>query len=95
MVFGAGGFGDKPFSSSLDVVGHELTHGVVQYSKANLMYVGQSGATNEAVADYLGNAAQNRVEGIGEDSPLDGLLGDRLCASGRASSASTGTSTSR
>ena len=82
MVFGAGGFGYKPFSSSLDVVGHELTHGVVQYSKANLMYVGQSGATNEAVADYLGNAAQNRVEGIGEDSPLDGLLGDRLCASG-------------
>ena len=82
MVFGAGGYGYKPFSSSLDVVGHELTHGVVQYSDADLMYVGQSGATNEAVADYLGNAAQNRVEGIGENSPLDGLLGDRLCAGG-------------
>ena len=40
------------------------------------------GATNEAVADYLGNAAQNTVEGIAADDPLDGLLGDQLCADG-------------
>ncbi len=82
MVFGTGGYGYKPFSSSLDVVGHELTHGVVQYSDADLVYYGQSGATNEAVADYLGNAVQNTVEDIPESSPLDGLLGDRLCAQG-------------
>ncbi len=82
MVFGTGGFGYKPFSSALDVVGHELTHGVVQYSDADLLYYGQSGAANEAVADYLGNAVQNTVENIPETSPLDGLLGDRLCATG-------------
>ena len=81
MVFGAGGYGLKPFSASLDVVGHELTHGVVENSDADLTYYGQSGATNEAVADYLGNAVQNTVENIAEDSPLDGLLGDRLCTS--------------
>ena len=79
MVFGAGGFGFKPFGAALDVVGHELTHGVVEAENA-LLYFGQSGATNEAVADYLGNAAQNTVEGIAADDPLDGLLGDQLCA---------------
>ena len=81
MVFGGGGFGFKPFGAALDVVGHELTHGVVEAENA-LLYFGQSGATNEAVADYLGNAAQNTVENIAPDDPLDGLLGDQLCAHG-------------
>ena len=37
----------------LDVIGHELTHGVTQH-EANLTYSGQSGALNESVSDVFG-----------------------------------------
>ncbi|MEP6814696.1 MAG: M4 family metallopeptidase [Marmoricola sp.] len=82
MVYGTGGFGFKPFSSALDVVGHEMTHGVIQ-NTSNLMYVGQSGTINEAAADYMGNTIQNKVEHISPSSPLDGLLGEQLCKTSR------------
>ena len=42
-----------PFSADLDVVGHELTHGVDQYT-ANLNYLNQSGALNESMSDVMG-----------------------------------------
>ena len=38
---------------ALDVVGHELTHGVTQYTSA-LFYYAQSGAINEAFSDIWG-----------------------------------------
>ena len=41
------------FTKSLDVVGHELTHGVVS-NECNLVYQGQSGALNEHFADAFG-----------------------------------------
>jgi Zn-dependent metalloprotease len=41
------------FTKSLDVVGHELTHGVVQYT-SNLEYQDESGALNEHFADVGG-----------------------------------------
>lgn len=41
----------------LDFVGHELTHGVVQYT-ANLAYQGESGALNESFADIFGTAIE-------------------------------------
>lgn len=41
------------FTKSLDVVGHELTHGVVA-NECNLRYQGQSGALNEHFADTFG-----------------------------------------
>jgi Zn-dependent metalloprotease len=40
-------------TAGLDVIGHELTHGVTQH-EANLDYSGQSGALNEAMSDSLG-----------------------------------------
>ena len=53
MVFGDGdGQIFLDFTIPLDVIGHELTHGVTQYS-ANLDYYGQSGALNESVSDVL------------------------------------------
>jgi bacillolysin len=67
-----------PLSADLDVVGHELTHGVIQHS-ANLVYLNQAGAINEAVADYFGNAIDNEVSGIAMDDPAAGLLGEDLC----------------
>src|SRR5437868_15417272 len=37
----------------IDVIGHELTHGVTQH-EANLAYSGQSGALNESISDVFG-----------------------------------------
>src|SRR5207237_2112286 len=41
------------FTKCLDVVGHELTHGVTQYTAA-LEYEGESGALNEHISDVFG-----------------------------------------
>jgi Zn-dependent metalloprotease len=40
-------------TAGIDVIGHELTHGVTQH-EANLTYSGQSGALNESVSDVFG-----------------------------------------
>ena len=54
MVFGDGdGEIFDRFTKSLTVIGHELSHGVVQFT-AGLVYRGQSGALNESVADVFG-----------------------------------------
>ena len=53
MVFGDGDgevFG--PFTASLDVIAHELAHGVTQYT-SGLHYADQSGALNEHVSDVF------------------------------------------
>lgn len=42
------------FTISLDVIGHELTHGITQYT-ANLTYANQSGALNESFSDVFGS----------------------------------------
>jgi Zn-dependent metalloprotease len=55
MAFGNGDgelFGN--FTKNLDIVGHELTHGVVQFT-ANLPYRFQAGALNESMADVFGS----------------------------------------
>lgn len=55
MVFGDGDneFFNR-FTISLDVIGHELTHGVTG-NTANLTYLGQSGALNESISDVFGS----------------------------------------
>jgi Zn-dependent metalloprotease len=54
MAYGDGdGIVFNRFTASLDVVGHELTHGVVTFT-ANLDYENQSGALNEHFADVMG-----------------------------------------
>ncbi|MEU9979942.1 M4 family metallopeptidase [Streptomyces sp. NPDC050856] len=78
MVYGSGDDEYKPLSGDLDVVGHEMTHGVVEHT-ANLVYAGQSGALNEAIADYFGNAIDVTVSGMAMDHPDAGLVGEDLC----------------
>ncbi|WP_084137831.1 M4 family metallopeptidase [Chryseolinea serpens] len=46
----------------LDVVSHELTHGVTQY-EAKLQYKNESGALNESFSDILGKAVEFNVLG--------------------------------
>ncbi len=54
MVYGDGdGVIFRPLTGDLSVIGHELTHGVVQYS-GGLVYRDQSGALNEHIADVFG-----------------------------------------
>jgi Zn-dependent metalloprotease len=54
MVYGDGdGVVFRRFTRSLDVVGHELSHGVVQHTCA-LEYEGEAGALNEHFADVFG-----------------------------------------
>jgi Zn-dependent metalloprotease len=58
MSFGDGdGTNFTGFVNALDVIGHELAHGVVQYT-ANLEYKSQSGALNEHFADVFGSAVK-------------------------------------
>ena len=55
MVYGDGdGRLFRRFTASLDVIGHELTHGVTQYA-ATLGYSGQTGALNEHISDAFGS----------------------------------------
>lgn len=55
MVYGDGdGIIFQRFTKSADVVAHELTHGVVQYT-SGLDYFGESGALNEHFADVFGS----------------------------------------
>ncbi len=43
----------RRFTASLEIAGHELSHGVVQY-EANLRYGFEPGALNESIADVMG-----------------------------------------
>lgn len=55
MVFGDGdGLLFTDFTKSLDVIAHELTHGVTEHT-AGLEYHNQSGALNEAISDIFGS----------------------------------------
>ncbi|KUF13477.1 M4 family metallopeptidase [Streptomyces silvensis] len=78
MVYGGGDEEFKTLSADLDVVGHEMTHGVVEHT-AGLVYVGQSGALNEAVADYFGNAIDVNASKTPMDDPRAALIGEDLC----------------
>ena len=56
MIYGDGdGKIFNRFTQALDVIGHELTHGVTQH-ESGLIYEGQSGALNESISDCFGAA---------------------------------------
>ena len=88
MVFGNGsGVVFKDLTGDIDVAGHELTHGVTQFT-AGLNYTpDQSGALNESFSDMLGSAidalhnhrdATSHNWLIGEDIMADDLYGEAL-----------------
>ncbi len=63
MVFGDGdGEVFNRFTASVSVIGHELTHGVTQFT-ANLRYQGQSGALNESISDVFGVLVEQNAAG--------------------------------
>jgi Zn-dependent metalloprotease len=66
------------FAKSPDVMGHELTHGVVAFT-ANLDYFSQSGALNESFADVFGSLVEQRLRGEDFDG-ANWLIGDEIMA---------------
>jgi Zn-dependent metalloprotease len=81
MVYGDGdGRLFNRFTASLDVIGHELTHGVTQYTAA-LGYSGQTGALNEHLSDAFGIMVKQFALGqsAGES---DWLIGAEVLAAG-------------
>ncbi|MFJ2603890.1 M4 family metallopeptidase [Streptomyces sp. NPDC091279] len=79
MVFGDGdGEIFLDFTLPIDVIGHELTHGVTQYT-ANLTYFGQSGALNESVSDVFGSLIKQYTLGQSA-TEADWLIGAGLLA---------------
>lgn len=77
MVFGDGD-GDlfNRFTISLDVIGHELTHGVTE-DEAGLVYMFQSGALNESMSDVFGSLIKQYVLKQTADK-ADWLIGAEL-----------------
>jgi Zn-dependent metalloprotease len=60
LVFGDGdGIVFDRFTKPIDVVGHELSHAVTQFT-ADLTYQGQSGALNESLSDVFGACLKQR-----------------------------------
>ncbi|MEZ3179870.1 M4 family metallopeptidase [Streptomyces pimonensis] len=79
MVFGDGdGEIFLDFTIPVDVIGHELAHGVTQYT-ANLDYFGQSGALNESVSDVFGALIKQYTLGQTAEE-ADWLIGAGLLA---------------
>jgi Zn-dependent metalloprotease len=77
MVFGDGdGEVFNRFTIAVDVIGHELTHGVTD-SEAGLIYWGQAGALNESVSDVFGSLVKQAVLGQTADQ-ADWLIGEGL-----------------
>ena len=60
MVYGDGdGKLFTGFTAALDVIAHELTHGVTQFTvPGGLDYVDQSGALNESISDVFGSVVK-------------------------------------
>lgn len=84
MVYGDGdGVNFSPLVT-LDICGHEMTHGVVDQT-AKLIYSGESGALNESMADVFGAMVERYAKGessntwaIGESAFTPATAGDAL-----------------
>lgn len=67
------------FTISLDIIGHELTHGVTQH-EANLAYWDQAGALNESLSDVFGSLVK-QYQRKQTASQADWIIGEGLLTS--------------
>ncbi|HEX6292708.1 MAG TPA: M4 family metallopeptidase [Herpetosiphonaceae bacterium] len=70
---------------SIDVVGHEITHGLTDFT-ADLIYSNESGAANESFSDIFGTAIEYYVGSVGGRSP-DYLIGEDVYTPGTSGDA--------
>jgi Zn-dependent metalloprotease len=81
MVFGDGdGVLFTGFTKAIDVIGHELTHGVTQFT-AGLEYHDQPGALNESISDVFGSLVKQHFLGQTVEE-ADWLIGSGILAPG-------------
>lgn len=86
MTYGDGNGTTFSPLTTLDIAGHEMTHGVTQYT-ANLTYANESGALNESMSDVFGAMVESYSRGgvvnsdtwkIGEQAYTPATSGDAL-----------------
>ncbi len=86
MTYGDGNGTTFSPLTTLDIAGHEMTHGITQYS-ANLTYANESGALNESMSDVFGAMVESYARGgvvnsdtwkIGEQAYTPATSGDAL-----------------
>ncbi len=86
MTYGDGNGTTFSPLTTLDIAGHEMTHGITQY-EANLTYANESGALNESMSDVFGAMVELYARGgsptsdtwkIGEQAYTPGTSGDAL-----------------
>jgi thermolysin len=91
MVFGEGlptrfsldGQNYNYFSGGFDVVAHELSHAVTEFS-SGLIYQNESGALNESFSDILGTGAEYYVRATGRsDRAADYIIGEDIVTPAR------------
>jgi Zn-dependent metalloprotease len=79
MTYGDGdGRSFREFSGGVDVVGHEFTHGVTEFT-SNLIYENESGALNESFSDMMGTTIESFAATTGRDgAPADWLIAEDI-----------------
>ncbi|KAK4183550.1 protease PrtS [Podospora australis] len=86
MVYGDGNNFLHNFTKCVDVIGHEMTHAVIQYNTA-LVYQDEAGALNEHISDAFGIMVKQQFENetaadadwlLGEGCLLPGVKGVAL-----------------
>jgi Zn-dependent metalloprotease len=81
MVYGDGdGTEFTRFTIDIDIIGHELTHGVTQY-ESGLIYFGETGALNESLSDVMGSLVKQYRSTQSVDQ-ADWLIGADLIIKG-------------
>ncbi|OIJ88749.1 M4 family metallopeptidase [Streptomyces colonosanans] len=78
MTYGDGSGNTHPLTS-LDVAGHEMSHGVTA-ATANLTYSGESGGLNEATSDIFGTGVEFATNNASD--PGDYLIGEKINING-------------
>ncbi|MFE9682339.1 M4 family metallopeptidase [Streptomyces sp. NPDC002701] len=78
MTYGDGSGNTKPLTS-IDVAGHEMTHGVTS-NTARLVYSGESGGLNEATSDIFGTAVEFYAANSSDVG--DYLIGEKIDING-------------
>ena len=91
MVFGEGiptrfslnGQNYNYFAAGFDVVAHELSHAVTEFT-SSLIYQNESGALNESFSDIMGTGAEYYVRSTGRsDRAADYLIGEDIVTPAR------------
>ena len=78
MTYGDGGTTFSPLTS-LDVAGHEMSHGVTSHT-ANLNYSGDAGGLNEATSDVFGTMVEFKAANASD--PGDYYIGEKIAKDG-------------